>query len=319
MDYILDFERPVNELENQIKELRSASEKPHIDLSFEIDALQSKVSLLIQEIYQNLSSWERVQLSRHPQRPHTLDYVDEIFDEFFEISGDRYYGNDEAMITGFGKIEGRKVAFIGIEKGRKTQEKIKRNFGMPNPEGYRKALRLAQLASQFNIPLITFVDTPGAYPGIGAEERGQAHAIAQNLEAFFGIEAPIISIIIGEGGSGGALGIAIADKVFMLEYSIYSVISPESCASILWSDPKMAEKAANSLQLSPQKALEFKVIDEIINEPAGGAHRNPKIAIENVKQKLLKEIDSLTKNLELDKLLEKRITRFRKMGNQFIK
>ncbi len=319
MDYVLDFEKPVNELENQIKELKSASKKPNIDLSTEINALQSKVSLLIQEIYQNLSPWERVQLSRHPQRPHTLDYVNNILDDFHEISGDRTFGDDQSMITGFGKLEGQKVAFIGIEKGRKTQEKIQRNFGMPNPEGYRKALRLAELASRFHIPLITLVDTPGAYPGIGAEERGQAQAIAQNLEAFFGIEAPVISIIIGEGGSGGALGIAIADKVFMMEYSIYSVISPESCASILWSDPKMAEKAANSLQLSPEKALEFKVIDGIINEPPGGAHRNPEVAIKNVKKKLIQEIEKLSKNLDAKKLLEKRLNRFRKIGNQYIK
>lgn len=317
MDYNLAFERPVSDLENQIKELREASQQPNIDLSKEIKALENKVDQLIQEIYENLTPWERTQLSRHPLRPHAWDYIENIIDDFHEVHGDRKFSDDPSMITGFGHLAGKKVAVIGIEKGRKTQEKIKRNFGMSNPEGYRKALRVMQLAAQFNIPVISFVDTPGAYPGIGAEERGQAEAIADNLEKMFDVATPIISVVIGEGGSGGALGIAIADKVFMMEYSVYSVISPESCASILWADPKKAETAANALQLSPEKALELKVIEGIITEPAGGAHRNPEKAYEFIRLRLVKEVEKLTK-LSLKKLKDKRFERFRCLGNQTI-
>ena len=217
MDYTLDFEKPVSELESQIAELRHASENPNIDITSEIKALEKKVSTLIKDIYSNLTPWERVQLARHPNRPHTLDYIEKMVDDFHEIHGDRKFADDASMITGFGYINKKKVAILGIEKGRKTQDKIKRNFGMAAPEGYRKALRLMKLAAQFSIPIITLFDTPGAYPGIGAEERGQAHAIAENLEEMFGIKTPIISVVIGEGGSGGALGIAIADHVAMME------------------------------------------------------------------------------------------------------
>jgi acetyl-CoA carboxylase carboxyl transferase subunit alpha len=316
MDFTLDFERPVSELENQIRELKQASGQ-NIDISHEIAALQAKVDQMLEEIYRKLSPWERTQLSRHPYRPHAIDYIEKIVTDFHEVHGDRRFSDDPSMITGFGYIDGQKVAIIAIEKGRKTQEKIKRNFGMANPEGYRKALRVMNLASQFQIPIVTFVDTPGAYPGIGAEERGQALAIAENLEEMFNVKAPIISIIIGEGGSGGALGIAIADKVFMMEYSVYSVISPESCASILWSDPKMAETAANSLQLSPNKALELKVIDEIIKEPAGGAHRYPEKAIGKVKEFIVTSLNSL-KSQDLDVLMQNRFEKFRQMGNTTI-
>lgn len=313
MDFTLDFERPVSELENQIRELKEASHQ-NIDISHEIEALQSKVNKMLEDIYTKLSPWQRTQLSRHPARPHALDYIEKIITDFHEVHGDRRFSDDPSMVTGFGYIDGQKVAVIGIEKGRKTQEKIKRNFGMANPEGYRKALRVMQMASQFGIPVVTFVDTPGAYPGIGAEERGQALAIAENLEEMFNIKSPIISIVIGEGGSGGALGIAVADKVFMMEYSVYSVISPESCASILWSDSKMAETAANSLQLSPNKALELKVIDGIIKEPAGGAHRHAEKAIQIVKDSILSHLDSLKKE-DLDLLMQKRFEKFRQMGN----
>lgn len=316
MDFTLDFERPVSELENQIRDLKQASGQ-NIDISHEIAALQAKVDQMLEEIYKKLSPWERTQLSRHPQRPHAIDYIEKIITDFHEVHGDRRFSDDPSMVTGFGYIDGQKVAIIGIEKGRKTSEKIKRNFGMANPEGYRKALRVMNLASQFQIPIITFVDTPGAYPGIGAEERGQALAIAENLEEMFNVKAPIISIIIGEGGSGGALGIAIADKVFMMEYSVYSVISPESCASILWSDPKMAETAANSLQLSPNKALELKVIDDIVKEPAGGAHRYPNLAIEKVKEKIVTSLKTL-KSQDLDTLMHLRFEKFRQMGNTTI-
>jgi acetyl-CoA carboxylase carboxyl transferase subunit alpha len=313
MDFTLDFERPVSELENQIRELKETSHQ-NIDISHEIEALQSKVNKMLEDIYTKLSPWQRTQLSRHPARPHALDYIEKIVSDFHEVHGDRRFSDDPSMVTGFGYIDGQKIAVIGIEKGRKTQEKIKRNFGMANPEGYRKALRVMQMASQFGIPVVTFVDTPGAYPGIGAEERGQALAIAENLEEMFNIKSPIISIVIGEGGSGGALGIAVADKVYMMEYSVYSVISPESCASILWSDSKMAETAANSLQLSPNKALELKVIDGIIKEPAGGAHRHSEKAIHMVKDAIISNLEAL-KREDLDVLMQKRFEKFRQMGN----
>jgi acetyl-CoA carboxylase carboxyl transferase subunit alpha len=315
MEYTLDFERPISELENQIRDLKHASIGPNIDLTQEIEALQSKVNLLLKDIYANLSPWERVQLCRHPNRPHTMDYIENIVEDFKEIHGDRAFADDPSMITGFGKLNGEKVVIIGIEKGRKTQDKIKRNFGMSRPEGYRKALRVMKLAEQFHIPIVTFVDTPGAYPGIDAEERGQAQAIAENLQQMFGLKTPIIAIVIGEGGSGGALGIAIADSVMMMEYSTYSVISPESCASILWSDPKKAEVAANSLNLSPQKALELKVIDEIIAEPVGGAHRNQTVAMNIVKQAILAKITQF-KKIKTQDLLDARFNKFRKMGNE---
>lgn len=317
MDITLDFEKPIHELENQIKELKEANSKSGLDISKEISALQNKVDSLLKEIYENLTPWERVQLSRHPKRPHTQDYISLMVDDFHELHGDRHYSDDAAMICGFGYLEGTKVAVIGIEKGRKTQDKIKRNFGMARPEGYRKAMRIMKLAAQFNIPVVTFVDTPGAYPGIGAEERGQAQAIATNLEELFSIDVPIISVVIGEGGSGGALGIAIADKVHMMEYSVYSVISPESCASILWSDPKRAEQAANSLRLDPKQAKELKIIDSILTEPVGGAHRVPQDAANTIKTQVLKDIEALTK-LSKEKLMDERFAKFRSMGNQTI-
>jgi acetyl-CoA carboxylase carboxyl transferase subunit alpha len=315
MSYLLDFEKPVLNIENQIKELKEASGK--VDLDNEIKALQNKVQVLIKDIYTSLSPWQRVQLSRHPLRPHTVDYIENVFDDFHELSGDRKFGDDKAMITGFAFLKGQKVAIIGIEKGRKTKEKIEHNFGMPNPEGYRKALRIMKMASSFDIPIISFVDTPGAYPGLGAEERGQAQAIAENLAEMFDLKVPIISIVIGEGGSGGALGIAIADKVLMMEYSIYSVISPESCASILWSDPTKAEIAANALKLTPEKALELGVIDGIITEPAGGVHRDKKQAYSIISDELEKQIKKLTK-IKKEKLLENRFNKFRTLGNNSI-
>lgn len=315
--FALEFEKPVRDLEIQIKELKEASKRPDIDLSSEVEALQKKVNQLLKDIYTNLSPWERVQLSRHPQRPHAVDYITGLVDEWHELSGDRRFANDPAILTGLGNIGGIKCAVIGIEKGRKTKEKVHHNFGMPRPEGYRKALRIMQMASRFNLPVVTFVDTPGAYPGIGAEERGQAQAIAENLVEMFDIKSPVLSIVIGEGGSGGALGIAIADRVLMMEYSVYSVISPESCASILWADPKKAETAANSLQLGPEKALELQVVDGIIKEPMGGAHRDAKAAIEIVKKTIHTELTALIK-MDQKKRLETRFEKFRKIGNQTI-
>jgi acetyl-CoA carboxylase carboxyl transferase subunit alpha len=317
MDYTLEFEKPVLDLETQIKELQESNDKAGIDISNEIKALQKKVDKMINEIYGNLSSWERVQLSRHPKRPHTVDYIEAMIEDFHELHGDRRFYNDKSMITGFGYFRGQKVAIIGIEKGRKTQDRIERNFGMASPEGYRKAIRIMKLASNFNIPIISFVDTPGAYPGIGAEERGQAQAIAENLEEMFGIKVPMIAVVIGEGGSGGALGVAITDKVFMMEYSIYSVISPESCASILWSDPKQAEFAANSLQLGPKKALELGIIDGTIQEPVGGAHKDLDGAVTNISDVIERELKILMKKSE-EELLNDRFEKFRGMGNQTI-
>ena len=316
-NYTLDFERPVRDLENQIQDLRGVSGKPHLDLSSEVGALQKKVDKLITEIYGNLSPWERVQLSRHPNRPHASDYIKEVLSDFHELHGDRKFADDPSIIVGFAYLNGRKVAVLGIEKGRKTKDKVHRNFGMPRPEGYRKAIRIMKLADQFNIPIISFVDTPGAYPGIGAEERGQASAIAENLAEMFDIKVPIVSVIIGEGGSGGALGIAIADKVLMMEYSIYSVISPESCASILWADPKKGETASKALKLSPSKAQELGVIDGTIEEPIGGAHRDHQKVFETMKKRLSKELDSLA-GIGTKELTESRFKKFRNMGNETI-
>ncbi|MFT6068335.1 MAG: acetyl-CoA carboxylase carboxyl transferase subunit alpha [Bacteriovoracaceae bacterium] len=313
-NYTLEFEKPVKDLEDQIRELEN---KGQIDLSKEIKALQKKVNVLIKDIYENLSPWEKVQLSRHPNRPHSLDYIKAIAPDFHEVAGDRHFANDPAVIAGFAHIGKQKVAIVGIQKGRKTKEKVLRNFGMPRPEGYRKALRVMQMASRFGVPIISLVDTPGAYPGIGAEERGQSSAIAENLAEMFDIKSPILSIVIGEGGSGGALGIAIADKVLMMEYSVYSVISPESCASILWADPKKAEVAANSLQIGPSKALELGVVDGIIVEPTGGAHKDTSKTFEVVAKAIESEIKSLLK-LDPNELMERRFDKFRQMGNQTI-
>jgi len=316
-EFVLDFEKPVKVLENQIKELQEATQGREIDLSEEIKSLQKKVNLLTKEIYSGLSNWERVQLSRHPARPHSVDYINMLITDFHDVAGDRRFAEDAAIIGGFGYLGKQRVCVIGIEKGRKTKEKIVHNFGMPSPEGYRKAMRIMQMAARFNVPIISFVDTPGAYPGIGGEERGQSCAIAENLQDMFELKVPFVSVIIGEGGSGGALGIACADKVFMMEYSVYSVISPESCASILWSDPRNAETAANNLQLGPIKALELKVIDAIIPEPSGGAQKDHKKAAEQVKKVLEKEIAELLK-FSSDELLQIRFEKFRAMGNETI-
>ncbi len=317
-DYTLEFEKPVRNLEKQIGELCQFGARPGVNISREIKALQRKVEALTKEIYGNLSPWERVQLSRHPHRPHCSDHIHHVFSEFHEVSGDRCFANDRAIIAGFGHLDGQKVCVIGIEKGRKTKDKVKHNFGMPRPEGYRKALRVMKTANRFRIPIISLVDTPGAYPGIGAEERGQASAIAENLAEMSDLATPMITLVIGEGGSGGALGIAVSDKVFMMEFSIYSVISPESCASILWADPKKAELAANALHLGPQKALELNVIDAILPEPPGGAHRDTEMAYQLVQKFLSRELKLLLK-MNPAKRLETRFAKFRKMGNSTIR
>jgi acetyl-CoA carboxylase carboxyl transferase subunit alpha len=318
MDYILEFEKPVYALENQIKELESA-QSPNLDLSGELKTLKDKLDHLIVEIYQNLTPWDRVQLARHPLRPHSIDYINAMVTDFHELHGDRQFSDDASILGGLGMIDGQKVAIISIEKGRKTQDKILRNFGMPHPEGYRKAKRLMDLAERFNIPLITFVDTPGAYPGIAAEERGQAQAIADNLEFMFSLKIPVISFIIGEGGSGGALGIAVANKVIMLEHSIYSVISPESCASILWSDPKKAEQAANSLKLTSLEAMRLGVVDQVLAEPPGGAHRNSKEIFESVKNLICKTLLPPLLAMSADERKNLRFDKFRTIGNTFLR
>jgi len=316
MEHTLEFEKPVKDLENRIKELKQSADLD-VDLSKEIKALEKKVARLIKSTYADLSIWERVQLARHPDRPHAIDYISNILTDFHEIHGDRRFSEDSSIIAGLGYMDGKKVAVLGIEKGRKTQEKIDRNFGMASPEGYRKSLRLMELAERFQIPLVCFVDTPGAYPGIEAEERGQAQAIAENLQKMISLKTPTVAVVIGEGGSGGALAIAVADKVLMQEYAIYSVISPESCASILWSDSSKAQRAAESLKLHALKAKELGVIDGIVSEPAIGAHGDKELTYNLLKESLLKHLNSLDR-LSHKKLVSNRINKFRSIGLNYI-
>ncbi len=304
----LDFEKPINELENKINELIGIIGKEE-----ELKKLRKEVDSVKKKVFSNLSRWQIVQLARHPKRPYTLDYVKRIFDDFMELHGDRTFRDDPAIVAGIGAIEGKTVILVGHEKGRDTKEKIKRNFGMPYPEGYRKALRIFKLAEKFNIPIITMIDTPGAYPGIEAEERGQSEAIARNLKEMATIKVPIIVFVTGEGGSGGALAIGVGDRIYMLEYSTYSVISPEGCASILWRDSKMAPKAAESLKITAKDLLSFGIIDDIVPEPLGGAHRDVSKMAETIKSKILKTIDEL-QSIPVSELINQRIDKFRKIG-----
>lgn len=307
----LDFEKPILDLEQKIAEMRSMSDK--FDISSEINKLEYKVNILRKDIFEKLTPWQIVQLARHPERPYTLDYIYLMTNNFTELHGDRYYGDDKAIVGGFANIGDKPVMIIGQQKGRDTKSNIYRNFGMPNPEGYRKALRLMKLAEKFNRPVITLIDTPGAFPGIEAEERGQAEAIARNLIEMSNLQVPIIVVIIGEGASGGALGIGIGDRVLMLQYCWYSVISPESCSSILWRSWDYKEQAADALKLTSKDMLRFKIIDRIIEEPVGGAHRNHKEAAEILKKALLEELDAVSK-IKKDKLLDNRIKKFGEMG-----
>jgi acetyl-CoA carboxylase carboxyl transferase subunit alpha len=309
----LDFEKPILDLEKRIQDMKDFASGESLELSREIHLLERRRDRLQQEIYSKLTRWQRVQLARHPLRPHSLDYINLISTDFVELHGDRGFRDDKALVGGFGKIEGRPVMFIGQQKGRDTKQKLYRNFGMMHPEGYRKALRLMQLASRFDKPIVILVDTPGAFPGIGAEERGQAEAIARNLREMFRLKVPITINIVGEGASGGALGIGIGDLVLMLENSWYSVISPEGCAAILWRDSSKAPLAAEALKLSAFDLEELKVIDRIIPEPLGGAHRNPIGASDILKKEIIKDLDELSK-LGVEELLKKRIEKFRKMG-----
>jgi acetyl-CoA carboxylase carboxyl transferase subunit alpha len=309
----LDFEKPIAELEKKIHELRHFIADKKIDLSSEVKRLEDKLEHLKKDTYVNLTPWQRVQLARHPQRPYTLDYINFLMTDFLEIHGDRLFSDDKAIVSGFAKLDKQKIVVIGHQKGRDTKENLKRNFGCAHPEGYRKALRMMQLAEEFNLPIVIFIDTPGAYPGIGAEERGQAQAIATNLRDMASIATPIISIVIGEGGSGGALGVGVADRVYILENSYYSVISPEGCAAILWKNGSKASEAAAVLKLTGEDLIKLKVIDAVIPEPFGGAHRDHEKTAQNIKEVLIRDIKEL-KSLKKEVLLESRYHKFRNMG-----
>ena len=309
----LDFEKPILELEKKIQELKSFVSDKKIDLSSEVNKLEERLEHLRKDTYSNLTAWQKVQLARHPLRPYTLDYINLIMSDFMELHGDRLFSDDKAMICGLARIDKKKVVVMGHQKGRDTKENLKRNFGCAHPEGYRKALRIMQLAEEFQLPVIVFIDTPGAYPGIGAEERGQSHAIATNLREMMGINVPIMAIVIGEGGSGGALGVGIADRVAVLENSYYSVISPEGCAAILWKDGAKAPKAAEVLKLTGADLLKMGIIDEVIAEPLGGAHRDPAKIAQNVKEAVLRNLKEL-ENLDRDALLKLRYKKFRSIG-----
>ena len=309
----LEFEKPIVNLERQLAELRDRAADSDIDMSSEMKRIEDKLTKTKTEIYRNLSSWQRVQIARHKQRPFMLDYVEHSFDDFLELHGDRHIGDDEAMPAGFAYLEGRRVVVIGHQKGRDTKENMRRNFGSAHPEGYRKALRLMRMAEKFKIPIVTLIDTPGAYPGIEAEERNIAESIAYNLREMMTLKVPIVAVVIGEGGSGGALGIGVADRVLMMENAYYSVISPEGCAAILWKDRKYATEAAQALKLSAVDLNEMGIIDEVISEPMGGAHHDHVGSANNLKKAVLKNIRDLEKVSEED-LLEGRYQKFRAFG-----
>ncbi|MEW6170452.1 MAG: acetyl-CoA carboxylase carboxyltransferase subunit alpha [Candidatus Omnitrophota bacterium] len=310
----LDFERPIVELERKIQELKNFTSSKKIDLSSEIKKLEEKLHTLRKDTYQNLSAWQKVQIARHPQRPYTLDYIKLICSDFIELHGDRLFGDDKALIGGLAIIDGVKTMIMGHQKGRDTKENIIRNFGCAHPEGYRKAMRLMRMAEKFKLPIIVLIDTPGAYPGIGAEERGQAQAIAENLRDMVRIKSPIVAFVIGEGGSGGALGIGMADRICVLENAYYSVISPEGCAAILWKSSNKAPEAAEALKLTAQDLKEMNLIDEIILEPLGGAHRDPEKTSSNIKDAIKRYLKELQRIPE-DKLLELRYDKFRQIGH----
>lgn len=329
MEPFFDFEKPIVNLEKKLQDLRELARQEGVDFSAEIKILEKKVAGLIDETYSKLSPWQRVQLSRHPNRPYTRDYVDALFPDFLELHGDRAYGDDQALLAGIAtwppvkegetpnaKDSGTPILILGHQKGRTTKQKMERNFGMARPEGYRKAIRLMELANRSGMPILTFIDTPGAYPGMDAEERGQSQAIAESIECMFNLEVPLLSLVIGEGGSGGALAIGVGNVVLMQEYSTYSVISPESCASILWSDSGLAERASEKLKMSPSELMKFGIIDAVVPEPKGGAHRDWNQAFQQVREALIKHLGPLLrtgkksrKNLATD-----RIAKFRDMG-----
>lgn len=309
----LDFEEPIAQLERRILELETAVDISPEEISKQIDTLSKSIIDTTQKIYKKLTPWQCVQVARHPSRPHFFDYINKVFNEFDELHGDRNFGDDRALIGGLAKIDNYSVMVIGHEKGNSTEKKLEHNFGMPQPEGYRKAARLMRLAERFEIPVITFIDTPGAYPGIDSEERGQSEAIAANLEIMSSLKTPILVNVIGEGGSGGALAIGVGDVVSMMEYSTYSVASPEACASIVWRDPSMAPQAAEAMKLNSTNLLNLKLIDEIIEEPMGGAHRNPDQAASSIKKSIVKNLKELS-NISIDELLDRRYQRLMNYG-----
>ncbi|MGL4253660.1 MAG: acetyl-CoA carboxylase carboxyltransferase subunit alpha [Fusobacteriaceae bacterium] len=309
----MKFETEIFDLEKHIAELEKFANEKNIDLTEEIEKLQKKHRNMLEKIYSNLSSWDKIFVARHPDRPYTLDYIRELGEDFVELHGDRLFRDDPAIVGGMCKIEGKRVMIIGHQKGRTTEEKIHRNFGMANPEGYRKALRLFRMAEKFRIPVLAFIDTPGAYPGIEAEKHGQGEAIARNLMEMSGIKTPMISVVIGEGGSGGALGLGVTDRIFMLQNSVYSVISPEGCAAILYKDSSRAPEAAENLKISANSLLELGVIDGIIPEPVGGAHRDHTLAAQNLKSAVFKALEEL-ECLKIDSLLDERYHKYRNMG-----
>jgi len=304
----LEFERPIAELVAKIEELRHVGDDNALNIEEEIERLERKSQDLTESIFAKLTSWQISQLSRHPQRPYLMDYIERISDDFQELHGDRAFADDHAIVGGLGRLDGRPVIIVGHQKGRDTKSKLYRNFGMPRPEGYRKALRLMTLAERFRLPLLTFIDTPGAYPGVGAEERGQSEAIARNLQVMAHLRTPILCTVIGEGGSGGALAIGVGDRLLMLQYSTYSVISPEGCASILWKNADKAQLAAEAMAITSDKLKELGLIDAIVPEPRGGAHRDPDTAAANVKQILLSYLDEL-RDQDIDQLLSQRYER----------
>ena len=307
------YEKELMDIENKIKELEKFAEEKEVDLSKEIEKQKKLYAAKSKEAYSKLNDWDKVSIARHPESPYAMDYINEITPDFVELHGDRHFGDDSAVVGGLCRIDDKKFMVIGIQKGRTVEEKIERNFGMSNPEGYRKALRLMKMAEKFHIPVLTLIDTSGAYPGIEAEERGQGEAIARNLMEMSGLKTPIIAVVIGEGGSGGALALGVADRVYMMEHAVYSVISPEGCAAILFKDGSLAEKAAKNLKISAQNLKKLGVIDDIIPEPFGGAHKNPKCAEINLKKVVLLSISELEK-IKIDTLLENRYNKFRRIG-----
>ena len=313
MDKFLEFEKPIEELTAKIEELERVSQTQNIDLSKEISKLEGRRQKVTQDIFASLDPWQVIQLARHPMRPYTLDYVDSTFSLFQELHGDRMFADDRSIVAGIGKINHWNVALIGHQKGRDTREKLQRNFGMPKPEGYRKAQRVMKLAEKFGLPIVTLIDTPGAYPGIDAEERGQSEAIARSLSVMIGLRVPVISVVIGEGGSGGALAIGVCDRLIMMQYSTYSVISPEGCASILWKSPDKAPEAAAAMKITSADLKQLGLVDEIIQEPLGGAHRNCEQAAAHLTTSLIRHLDEVS-NWTIPELLDKRYERLRSFG-----
>ena len=309
----LDFEQPIAELEAKIDELRYVGDDSEININEEVARLKDKSESLTKSIFAKLSPWQVARVARHESRPYTQDYLDFFVPDFQELHGDRMYADDPAIVGGVGRIDGHAVMFIGHQKGRDSKERVRRNFGMPKPEGYRKAQRLMRMAEKFSMPIVTFIDTPGAYPGVGAEERGQSQAIAESLYLMAGLKTPIICVVIGEGGSGGALAIGVGDKLVMLQYSIYSVISPEGCASILWKSADKAEDAAEAMRITASSLNEYGLVDEVLTEPLGGAHRNPKAMAEVIRNAILSNLDELTQ-LSTEELLQKRQQRLASFG-----